>query len=124
MTPSEPTASDEPKKVLGRFLVRASISVAAGADQHFNPALQGRLGDVIERIAPDDVYFIIDKGPCIFLIVSVCDMSELPVIAETLWLGLSAEVTITPVLTIGDIQQARPRVKQAIDAYRPLSASV
>lgn len=121
MTSSTSADIDGATAPLGRFLVRASLPVAVGAEQHFNPVYKGRLGDVIKRINPDDCWFIMDGGPCIHMIVSIRDMADLPVIAETLWLGLSAEVEIIPALTIRDIEKARPLVQETIEAFRPVS---
>ncbi|HEY7281974.1 MAG TPA: hypothetical protein VID47_10295 [Actinomycetota bacterium] len=103
-----------------RFLVRATISVAAGNEQKTNPELAGRLQRAMAWVDADDFYFVIEHGKrCIYFLLTVAGTHELPRIAEALWLGLDAEVEFLPAISQSDFERGRAAVDEVVASFAP-----
>jgi hypothetical protein len=101
-----------------RFLVRATISVAAGNEQKTNPALAGRLQRALRWVDADDYYFVIENGKrCIYFMLTVAGTHEVPKIAEALWLGLDAEVEFLPAISQADFERGRAAVDEVVASF-------
>lgn len=101
-----------------RFLVRASIPNEAGnelvADPEFGKTMEQIMGD----IRPEAVYFTAEGGQrTIYMVVNIEEASQLPAIAEPLWLGLEAEVDALPVMDQADFEKAGPAIAEAVRKY-------
>jgi hypothetical protein len=117
MAPSS-ISDDGDLRTRTRFLVRATISVAAGNDQKVNPLMQGRLQAVLTWIDPEQYFFVIEGGKrCIYLVVSVKGTHEVPKIAEALWVGLNAEVEFLPAINQADFEKARTAVEEVVSSF-------
>ena len=89
-----------------RTLMRVTMEVEAG-----NRAIKdGSLGKVIEatmqKINPECAYFVADSGmrSCI-MVFDMKDSSEIPGIAEPLFMALNADVEFSPVMNIDDLRK-------------------
>lgn len=88
-----------------RTMLRASIDVEAG-----NRAIKdGRFGAVMEplmaTLKPEAAYFFTDHGKRTFIAVfDLKSPSQIPVIAEPLFMNANAEVEFIPVMNADDLQ--------------------
>jgi hypothetical protein len=89
-----------------RVMARIAIPAQAG-----NRAISdGTIGKIIqtttERWKPEAMYFTSLGGKrCAYLIFDMPDSSDMPPFAEPLFNGLDADIDITPVMDIEDLQQ-------------------
>ena len=58
------------------------------------------------KLKPEASYFIADKGRrCAMLFFDMKDASDIPSIAEPLFMGLNAEVELVPAMNADDLQK-------------------
>jgi hypothetical protein len=87
---------------------------AAMKDGSFMPAFQS----VMEELQPEAAYFAdIEGARGGYLVVNMDDASQIPAIAEPLFLGLGATVKIHPVFTLDDVPRVTEAVEQARQKY-------
>jgi hypothetical protein len=87
---------------------------AAMKDGRFMPAFQS----VMEELQPEAAYFAdIEGARGGYLVVNMDDASQIPAIAEPLFLGLGATVQIHPVFTLDDVPRVTEAVEQARQKY-------
>ncbi len=101
------------------FLVKATIPVEAGNALVRDPQFSKRMETLLGAIKSQAVYFSVECGQrAIYLIVNMKDMSQLPSIAEPLWLSLNADVKFIPLMDQADMAKATPAIMQAATQYR------
>ena len=101
-----------------RFLVKANIPVEAGNALARDPNFQKRMDSIMGDIRPEAAYFAIEGGQrTVFFVVNVSDASQMPSIAEPLWLSLKADVNFTPVMVQEDFAKAVPHIQAAAKKY-------
>jgi hypothetical protein len=87
---------------------------AAMKDGRFMSAFQS----VIEDLQPEAGYFVTIEGARGgYLVVNMDDASQIPAIAEPLFLGLGATVKIDPVFTLDDMPRITESIEQARQKY-------
>jgi hypothetical protein len=97
-----PTARKEtPMRVLLRFSMPAVAGNRAIAD--------GRIGRVLGQLAethkPESTYFmVLNRRRTGFMVLDLADPSQIPVLAEPLFVELEAEVEFVPVMTPAELQ--------------------
>jgi len=83
-------------------------------DGRFMPAFQS----VMEELQPEAAYFAdIEGARGGYLVVNMDEASQIPAIAEPLFLGLGATVQIRPVFTLDDVPRVTEAVEQARQKY-------
>jgi hypothetical protein len=93
------------------FRVPPGEGNAAMKDGTLMPAFQS----IMEELQPEAAYFTgVEGARGGYLIVNMDDASQLPAMAEPLFLGLGATVQIQPVFTLDDM----PRVTEAVEQVR------
>ena len=101
-----------------RFMLTFQIGLEEG-----NAAVKdGTLGQTIEsilnEIKPEAAYFSdIDGSRGGYLVINMDDASQIPAIAEPLFLGLGAIIKIHPVMTPEDLGRATEALQQAAHKY-------
>jgi len=89
-----------------RMLMKVVIPVESG-----NAAIQNRsfakiMGDSIERLKPEAVYYVAENGcRSALMVIDMADSSDMPRIAEPFFLGLNAAITFSPVMTPADLEK-------------------
>lgn len=69
----------------------------------------------MNRLKPEASYFMADKGcRCAMLFFDMQDSSDIPAIAEPLFMDLRAHIEILPVMNADDLQKGLAAAKQAI----------
>src|SRR5580692_11377619 len=101
-----------------KFLLTASMSGEAGN----NLAKQGKLGSsiqaVLEAIKPEAVYFGAKDGMrTMYAIVEMQDASQIPSIAEPLFLTMNAKIDLIPVMTPAGLAKAGPSIEAAVKKF-------
>ena len=88
-----------------RMMLKMSIPVEAG-----NAALkEGRmpmiLGKLMEQLKPEAAYFYAENGKrTAIMVFDMKDTSHIPVIAEPGFMGLNADISLTPVMNGDDLK--------------------
>jgi hypothetical protein len=81
-------------------------------------AKAGTLGSTIQELKPEAAYFTdIDGGRGGYIVVNMDDASQIPALAEPLFLGLEATIQVHPVMTPEDLGKAAPAIEQAAKKY-------
>lgn len=89
-----------------RMLLKANIPTDTG-----NAAIEaGRLGPTIEKLLadlkPEAAYFSLEGGMrTAYIVFDLKDVSQVPPVAEPLFLALGAEIAMTPVMTAEDLRK-------------------
>ena len=101
-----------------RFMLKFRIPV----DKGNTAAKDGSLGRIIESILedlkPEAAYFTDMEGARGgYLVVNMDDTSQIPAIAEPLFLGLDATIEFHPVMTPDDLARAMPALEEAARNY-------
>ena len=83
-------------------------------DGNLRPTVQS----IVEEINPEAAYFTPMEGARGgYLVINMDDASQIPAIAEPLFIGLDATVQIHPVMTAEDLERATPAIEQAAQRY-------
>jgi hypothetical protein len=62
--------------------------------------------ETMSRLKPEAAYFVADRGRrCAMVFFDMRDASDIPAIAEPLFVGLHAEIELLPVMNIDDLQK-------------------
>ena len=87
-----------------RTLLRVSIPVKAGNAAILDGRLPVVMQSLMEQLQPEATYFIADRGMRTALIFfDLKDPSQMPQIAEPLYIRLNAAVEFAPVMTAEDL---------------------
>jgi len=73
---------------------------------------------ILDDLKPEAVYFgDIDGARGGYLVVNMDDASQIPALAEPLFLGMGATIKVHPVMTVDDLMQAGPAIEHAAQKY-------
>lgn len=94
-----------------RTMLRFSVPVERGNETIKDGSLQQTLEALTQQLNPEAVYFWPEDGERAGLMVfDMADPSEIPQIAEQLFMNLDAAVEFTPVMNAEDLQRALAKV--------------
>jgi len=101
-----------------RFMLTFRFPTDKGNELARNGALNQTVRSIIEEINPEAAYFADMEGARGgYLVINMDDASQIPAMAEPLFLGLDATVQIHPVMTAEDLERATPAIEQAAQRY-------
>jgi hypothetical protein len=101
-----------------RFMLTFQIGLEEGNAAAKNGSLGRTIESILNEIKPEAAYFAdIDGSRGGYLIINMDDASQIPAIAEPLFLGLGAIIKIHPVMTPEDLGRAAPAIEQAGQRY-------
>ena len=102
-----------------RMLMQMSIPVEAGNHAARTGAFGPTLQKILEPLKPEAVYFTTmpggERGG--FVVFDMEDTSQIPGIAEPLFLTYNAKLTFTPVMSAEDLAKSIPGIEKAVRAY-------
>ena len=83
---------------------RGNIAISDGTNARL-------IQEMMQRWNPEAVYFTTINGRRgAFVVFDLPDASDIPAFCEPLYQGLHAEIEITPVMTVEDLQKGLPEV--------------
>ncbi|TJZ54514.1 hypothetical protein FCH28_15490 [Streptomyces piniterrae] len=89
-----------------RMVLKAQIPVEAGNEAIRNGTMSKVIESALESIKPEAAYFTTDDGyRTAFLYFDMQDSSQMPVVAESFFLDMNANVTIKPVMNTDDLRK-------------------
>lgn len=95
-----------------RMMLKVSIPVEAGNKAIKDGSLAQAIQRTTERLKPEASYFVTSEGDRTALFFfDMNDASEIPAIAEPLFLGLNASLTLSPVMNADDLQKGLAALK-------------
>lgn len=102
-----------------RFMLTFRISMEHGNAIIKDGTLAPTMQSILEDLKPEAAYFgDMDGARGGYLIVNMDDASQIPALAEPLFLGMGATVKLHPVMTVDDLMQAGPAIERAAEKYR------
>lgn len=103
---------------LMRFMITCRVPVEKGNELAKNGTLGETIQTIMEELQPEAVYFSdIEGARGGYIVVNMDDASQIPAIAEPLFLGLGATIQVHPVMTPEDLGRATPAIAQAAQKY-------
>jgi hypothetical protein len=101
-----------------RFLLKAAMSAQGGNRAVLNGTLASSMKSILEDMKPEAAYFGAEDGKRTgYFIVNVNDASEIPGLAEPLFLAFEADIDFFPVMTPQDLASASPAIERAVKKY-------
>ena len=89
-----------------RMMLKVVIPVEAGNKANKDGSLARAMQGAAERLKPEAAYFLPDDGKRTALFFfNMQDASQIPGIAEPLFMGLNASLTLSPVMNADDLQK-------------------
>ncbi len=88
-----------------RTMMKVSIPVEAGNAAIKDGSLPKIMQSVLERLKPEAAYFGTENGQrTAFIVFDFTDLTDMPTIAEPIFMGLNAGVTYIPVMNAADLR--------------------
>jgi hypothetical protein len=89
-----------------RMMLKITIPTETGnrvlKDGSFSKIMEAAMG----KMKPEATYFVADKGcRCALVFFDMQASSELPAVAEGLFMGLNAEIEIQPAMNMDDLKK-------------------
>ncbi len=101
-----------------RFMITCRVPVDKGNELAKAGSLGSTIQSIVEELKPEAAYFSdIEGARGAYLIVNMDDASQIPALAEPLFLGLGATIQFHPVMTLEDLGKAAPAIEQAAQKY-------
>jgi hypothetical protein len=101
-----------------KFLLKVAISSEAGNRHVMQGTLASTMKSILDDLKPEAAYFGAEDGKRTgYFFINVQDASEIPGIAEPLFLAFGAEITLSPVMTPQDLGMATPGIERAVKKY-------
>lgn len=87
-----------------RVMLRAHLDTAAANEGIKNGALVQAVKKLMDTIEPEAAYFGLDEGVrSIWMVFDLQDSSQMPALAEDLFMQFNAEVEVGPVMNAEDL---------------------
>jgi hypothetical protein len=94
-----------------RTLLRVTIPVEAGNAGIKDGSLPKTIQALVERLKPEAAYFGPDNGQRnAFFVFDLQDAAQIPTLVEPLFLGLNAEISLSPVMNFDDLRRGLAEV--------------
>ncbi len=89
-----------------RMMLKVTVPVEAGNKGIKDGSLARTIQSTTERLKPEAAYFLADEGSRTALFFfNMQDVSQIPAIAEPLFMGLNASLALSPVMNGDDLQK-------------------
>jgi hypothetical protein len=94
-----------------RMMLKVQVPVEDGNNATKNRYMQSIIEETMQRIQPEAIYFFIEDGMrSAIAVFDMKDSSDMPAIAEPIFIALNADVQFTPVMTLDDFKQGLSRI--------------
>jgi hypothetical protein len=102
-----------------RFMLTFRIPMDKGNAWIRQGQVEQTMQSILGDLKPEAAYFgDMDGARGGYLVINMDDASQIPAMAEPLFLGLDATVEFHPVMTPEDLQKAGSAIQQAVQKYR------
>lgn len=89
-----------------RMMLKVTIPVEAGNKAIKDGTLPRAMQSTLERLKPEAAYFLAEDGKRTALFFfNLQEVSQIPVIAEPLFMGMNASLSMLPVMNAEDLQK-------------------
>ena len=89
-----------------RMMLKAVVDTEAGNEAIRNGSVAQLLERMVEQLNPEAAYFHDEDGQRGFTVVfDMTDPSQMPLIAEPLYMGVKARVWIVPCMNLDDVRR-------------------
>ena len=96
-----------------RMMVRWTVPVERGNEAIRDGTIGRVIGELMEKLQPEAAYFWPEAGERAGMMVfDMADPSEIPLVAEPLFLNLDADVEFNPVMNLDDLKRALEKVQE------------
>ncbi len=101
-----------------RFIITCRIPVERGNALVKAGTLGSTIQSIMEEMKPEAAYFTdIDGARGGYIVVNMDDASQVPALAEPLFLGLGATIHVQLVMTPEDLGKAAPAIEHVAQKY-------
>ena len=101
-----------------RFMITFRIPIEKGNALTRDGSLTQTIQSILEELQPEAAYFMEMEGARGgHLVLNMDEASQIPAMAEPLFLGLDATIQIHPVMGVEDLDRATPAIDQAAQRY-------
>jgi hypothetical protein len=101
-----------------RFMITFRIPIEKGNALTRDGTLTQTIQSILEELQPEAAYFMEMEGARGgHLVLNMDEASQIPAMAEPLFLGLDATIQIHPVMGAEDLDRATPAIDQAAQRY-------
>jgi hypothetical protein len=101
-----------------RFILEARIPIERGNAALRDPQFGQKMSDLLKEIGAEAAYFsTMDGQRGGYIVVNLNDASDLPKVAEPLFLWLGADITAKPVMGLEDLAKAGPAIGAAVKKW-------
>jgi hypothetical protein len=101
-----------------KFIMKAKIPNPYGNELLKDPQFGIKMKQVLDEVNAEAAYFTtIDGCRGAYIVVNMSDASEIPKIAEPLFLWLNADIDFIPVMTPHDLAKAGPSIAEAVGKW-------
>lgn len=98
-----------------RTMIRVTVPVDAGNRAIQDGSLPKTIADTMDRLKPEAAYFFTDGGVrTSIMIVDFKDVTDMPAVAEPLFMQLNAKVEFIPVMNADELKKGLSKVMQAV----------
>jgi hypothetical protein len=101
-----------------RYLLKFKFDSDAGNSALRDPKFGARIQQYLSDIKSEAAYFTTVNGQRgAYIVIQVKDASEIPAVAEPLFLWLKADIEFIPVMMPEDLMKAGPAIESAIKKW-------
>lgn len=101
-----------------RIMMTAQFPVEAGNAAIRNGSLQKVIKQFMDEFKPEAAYFMAENGDrCAYFFLDLKDASQIPNVAEPLFLGLNAKISARPVMNAQDLAAAGAHIERWAKEY-------
>jgi hypothetical protein len=90
-----------------RCIIECWIPAEDGNCSLLDGTMSGKIQKYLDSVKPEAVYFTVKDGQRTMIVVAnIPSEDKMVAIGEPLWLDWNASVSVTPVMTLADLQKA------------------
>lgn len=101
-----------------RMMLRAVVDTEAGNEAMRNGSIAQMLEQMVKQLSPEAAYFHDEDGQRAMTVVfDMADPSQMPTIAEPLYMGVKARVSIIPCMNLDDAQRGLSQLPPELTSH-------
>jgi hypothetical protein len=99
-------------------MIKFLIPTEVGNDVVRSGKIKRVFDELMGQLKPENAYFYAEDGiRAGHMICQISDEADLVTIGEAFWFGLGAEVDVTPVMNVDDLQKGLGRIPDILRKY-------